>query len=126
MGLIIGYTIFTIIYYVFSQDLYVFSSLAYLMGFVAILIIILFKLYEILNQEIIFNPLKNEIFWFSIGILIVNLGGFFHFGATNYMYNNNKEFHKALQSLNVYLTEFQYLCFCIYFFCKWKYQNSHI
>ncbi len=123
--LIVVYIVFTIVYYSFKEDMYAFSSLTYLAGSVITLVIILFKLYEILNQEIIFNPLKSEIFWFCTGILIVNLGGFFHFGATNYINANNKPLHKALQSLNIYLTEFQYCCFVIYFFCKWKYQKSH-
>lgn len=113
--------IFVVIFYSLQSSLKEFSSLAYLTGFTTLLIIMLFKLYEILNQEIIYNPLKNEIFWFIMGLLFVNLGGFFHFGAVNYLNKNNNELHKALQSLNVYLTEFQYLCFTLYFLCKWKY-----
>lgn len=124
--IIVLYASFTILYYsFFKEDIHAFSTLTYLSGFVVLLVIILFKLYEILNQEIIFNPLKSDIFWFITGLLLVNIGGFFHFGATNYMYANNKPLHKALQSLNIYLTMFQYFCFVIYFFCKWKYQKLH-
>jgi hypothetical protein len=123
--LIMLYILLTIVYYSVSQNLRLFSSLIYLFGFVVLLIIMLFKLYEILNQEIINNPIKNEIFWFIMGLLMVNLGGFFHFGAINYLNANNTVIHRALQDLNVYLTMFQYLCFYLYFICKWRTQKLH-
>jgi hypothetical protein len=126
VALIIAFAVFTVINYLFKKDFYEFASLPYLVGFVAIFVIILFKLYEILNQEIIYNPFKNEIFWFCLGILVVNIFGVFHFGAVNYMYKHNTALYNSLQRLNVYLTEFQYFCFFIYFLCKWKYQKLHI
>lgn len=123
--LIIVYLTFTIIYYAFFADLSKFSSLTYLCGFLILLIAILFKLYEILTQEIINNPLKNEMFWFVMGLLIVNLGGFFRFGAANYLYQNNDSLHDALQKLNIYLTVVQYLFFIIFFYLRWRKTNSH-
>jgi len=124
--LVVMYLFFTIIYYSLSDDLSNFSSLCYLCGFIILLVAMLFKFYEILNQEIIYNPLKNEIFWFIMGLLVVNLGSFFRFGAANYIYKNNKELHSALQTLNVYLTEVQYLFFIIFFFLRWRKKNSYI
>lgn len=124
-GLIIVYIAFTIIYYAVSADLTKFSSLTYLCGFLILLIAILFKLYEILTQEIINNPLKNEMFWFVMGLLIVNLGGFFRFGAASYLYQKNDSVLAALQELNVYLTEVQYLFFIVFFYLRWKKMNSH-
>lgn len=117
------YIVFTITYYIIIRDVIHFSSLCYLCGFMILLITMLFKFYEILNQEIIHNPLRNEVFWFMMGLLIVNLGGFFRFGAANYIYKNNKELHNALQQLNVYLTEVQYFFFILFFFFRWKKQN---
>lgn len=124
-SLVIAYLLFTVVYYSLNNNLRNFSSLCYLCGFIVLLLTMLFKFYEILNQEIIYNPLKNEIFWFMMGLLIVNLGSFFRFGAANYIYKSNKELHSALQVLNVYLTEVQYLFFIIFFFLRWKKQNSH-
>lgn len=122
-SLITTYLVFVIINYSLYENLKVFSSITFLLGCVFLIGIMLFKLYEIVNEEIVNNPFKNEMFWFIIGLLLVNLGGFFHFGAVNYLYLNNKALHSALQQLNVYLSEFQYVCFIIYFYCKWKFQK---
>lgn len=120
-----GYIVFTAILYSFKKDMRIFSSLAYQVGFVVLLLISLYKLYEILNQEIIHNPLKNQVFWFIVGLMLVNLGGFFHFGLISYLNSNNKALSEALQQLNIYLTEVQYLCFILYFFFRWRWQKSH-
>lgn len=118
---LIVYFLFLIFYYSFVADLSVFSSVSFLLGCSILLFTLLFKLYEVINEEIVNNPLKYELFWFIIGLLFVNMGSYFHFGAVNYMYKNNNELHSALQQLNVYLSEFQYVCFIIYFICKWRY-----
>lgn len=119
----IVYVTIVAFYYRLIWDGKTLSAPVYLAGCTLLIIVILLKISELLTEEIIQNPIKKEIFWFSIGLLFVSLSGFFHFGTANYLYENNRSLHNALQTLNVYFSIFQYLCFIVYFYCKWKFQK---
>jgi hypothetical protein len=123
ISFILVYLSFVIIYYSISHNISNFSSKSFMTGVVVILFILLSKLYEILNQEIILNPLKNPLFWFIVGLLVVNIGNFFLLGATNYLIIKNKPLLIALGFMDVILTDIQYFSFLLYFYCKWMYQK---
>ncbi len=112
-----------IIYYLFFCNITKFASKPFLLGAVMLILVLLIKLYEILNKEITFNPLKNPIFWFIAGLLLENICSFFFLGAINYLSIKNESLLKALSLMNVIFTDVQYFFFLLYFYCKWKYQK---
>lgn len=124
-GIIWGTCIYTglvaVEYIFFIPDLNQFATTPYLVGTILILPVLLMKLHEILNNEIMDHPLRNPLFWFITALLIVNIGGFFVMGSINYLLVKDKNLFRALSSINTIAACLQYFFFLLYFYCKWKY-----
>jgi hypothetical protein len=73
-----------------------------------------------LKSDAISNPFKNPFFWLIVGLVLVNLIGFFLLSPYNYIVARDKALVKALKALNKVFTNVQYICMLAYFFCLWK------
>jgi len=118
------YVLLVALYYSTICNLVIFSSKAFIVGVLVLVAVLLNRLYEMLNAAVMEHPLKNPLFWFIFGLLLVNLGSFFILGSTNYLNITNKAFLSAIGYLDILFTDIEYFCFLLYFYCKWKYQKS--
>jgi hypothetical protein len=118
-----AYLIFVMINYLFFQNLQRFSGRSYLFAIILILLCSFAKMRELINQPEINNPFYEPFFWLIIGLITVHLVGIFQFGATDYLHKKYIPVYHALQKLNLYLTNFQYVCMLAYFYNKWKFQK---
>jgi hypothetical protein len=120
---VVVYFLFVLSYYLVFQDLSKFSGLTYFISMILLLSVSLTKMKELINSEEITNPFNEPFFWFITGLILVHVVGVFQFGATDYLHKNNLEVYRALQKINIFLSDVQYISLLIYFFKKWKYQK---
>ena len=86
-------------------------------------VFVIIKIYELLTDENDLRfPFKIPLFWFLLG-LIINLSSFLLFGMKNYIISHNRNLYEIMQYSNQILSSIQYLCFIIYFYCSYKFQN---
>jgi hypothetical protein len=103
-----------------------FFTLGYSICCSCLFVFIIIKTYELLTDENDLRfPFKIPLFWFLLG-LILNLTSFLLFGMKNYILSKNYNLYIVLQYSNQILSSLQYLCFIIYFYCSWKYQNWNL
>lgn len=119
------YATTVIVIYLLSNTLFKFNSLAFQLGFLLLLPVILFKLYEYVNESIIHNPLKVPVFWLITGLLISYVFSLSQFSIQDYLNYNNKNLSEALKKVNIILKDILYMCIIIYFILKWKNKRSH-
>jgi hypothetical protein len=62
------------------------------------------------------------LFWFLLG-LIFDLTSFLLFGMKNYIIMHNRNLYVIMQYSNQILSSIQYVCFILYFYCSFKFQN---
>lgn len=120
------YLIGVIVIYFFSSTLLKFNSLAFQLGFLLLLPVALIKLYELINQVVISNPIKTSIFWLITGILVSYFFSLAQFSIQNYLHLNNKDLLEALKKINFILADILYTCIIIYFLLKWKNKKLYI
>ena len=114
------YATVVFVIYVFSDSLLKFNSVAFQLGFLLLLPVLLFKLYENVNQSTIENPIKNPIFWLITGLLISYVFSLSEFSIQNYLHSNDKDLLEALKKVNIFLTDVLYITIIVYFILKWK------
>lgn len=104
-------------------DINVFYTLGYNLFVVALFIFVVIKLYELLIDESELRfPFKIPLFWLLLG-LVFDLTSVLLFGMKNYIFTANFGLYIFLQHANQLFSSLQYICFIIYFYCTWKYQN---
>jgi Sec-independent protein secretion pathway component TatC len=111
--------------YIQKSDLYKFNTLAFQLGVVLLIPVLLYKLYEFINESVIINPFRNALFWLISGLLISSLGSFFQFSVENYLLENHKDVLFALRQFNVLLTDVLYCCIIAYFILSWRMRLHH-
>jgi hypothetical protein len=100
-----------------------FYTFGYCVCCLVLFILVILKIYELLTDEDDLRlPLKIPLFWFLFG-LILNLTSFLLFGMKNFILSDNYNLYLVLQKANQIISSLQYVCFILYFFCSWKYQN---
>lgn len=119
------YVAVVIIIYSISANLFKFNTIAFQLGFILLLPVALLKLYELINQPIISNPLYTPLFWLITGILVSYVFSLAQFSALNYLHINNKFLSEALKKINFILADILYSCIIIYFILKWKQKKLH-
>jgi hypothetical protein len=77
--------------YVQASTLYKFNTLAFQLGIILLIPVLLYKLYEFINEAVIINPFKNAVFWLISGLLVSSLGSFLKFSGENYLLTNYKD-----------------------------------
>jgi hypothetical protein len=120
---VLAYIITCSFFYSFAWDINMFFSIGYSLGVIMLLLVSFIKLGLILSSEIVINPFKNPFFWLAIGLILVNVLGFFLFSLYNYLNQTNKQLLEALKTLNVILTNIQYIAMLAYFVFLWKEKN---
>lgn len=120
------YALSVIIIYFFANDLFKFNTLTFQLGFILLLPVILLKLYEYTNDNVISNPLKVPMFWLIIGLLISYIFSLTEFSILNYLHLNNINLLEGLKKVNIIVTDVLYISIIVYFVLKWKNKKSHI
>lgn len=90
----------------------------------SLFIFVIVKVYELLTDDDDLRfPFQIPLFWFLLGV-ILNLTSFLIFGMKNYILAHNFNLYTTtLQYANQIISSLQYICFILYFYCSWKYQN---
>lgn len=116
--------IFCYTYYLFNwQKVTLFFTFGYSVCVSVLFIFVIIKIYEMLTDENDLRfPFTIPLFWFLLG-LILDLTSFLLFGMKNYILAHNYNLYVVMQYSNQVLSTLQYLCFILYFYCSWKYQN---
>ena len=114
--------------YYFShwQTVTLFYTFGYGIFVTILFVFVIIKIYELLTDENDLRfPFKIPLFWFLLG-LILNLSSFLLFGMKNYILSHNRNLYVIMQYSNQILSSIQYLCFIIYFYCSYKFQNWNL
>ena len=108
------------------EKLSAFYTFGYSINILVLFIFVIIKTYELLTDENdIRFPFKIPLVWFLLG-LFFNLFSFLIFGMKNYIVEKNYNLYILLQHYNQLLSSLQYVCFIIYFYCSWKFQNWNL
>jgi hypothetical protein len=121
-----SYLAITIVIYFSDDNMYNFNTLAFQIGMVLILPVLFRKLYEMVNEPIMINPLKNPLFWLISGLLFSYLGSFFQFSLENYLRATNTQLLSAMKIINILLTDLLYLCIIMHFILTWLNRKLHM
>lgn len=122
---IIFYLLFVTGLYIKEQDISQFSSFAYQCGILLLLPVLLFKLYECMNESAEVYPLQNPVVWLIIGLLISYLGSFIQFSLQKFLYDYYKDILHILRIVNIGVTYALYSCIIVYFVLTWQKKNSY-
>jgi hypothetical protein len=119
------YLAFTIVLYYIHDNMYDFNTLAFQVGMLLILPVLFRKLYEMVNEPVMINPLKNPLFWLISGLLFSYLGSFFQFSLENYLRATDAHLLSAMKIINILLTDLLYLCIIMHFILTWANRKLH-
>lgn len=99
----------------FVQGINHFHSNTFLIGSIILISLCFFYFREQLRSEEIINPLKQKMFWISIGVMFFYLGGFFELGLFEFIHFKNplieKKFSTLLNVLNCFLYSMYLIAF---------------